>query len=315
MRVAAGTSGRDLSVLECRMAVFRFEIYGEPVDFIDCREVADGFRSILAGWDMREVAHDPARPAYVTFRRERGIYDWQAPWISGRGRREEEPSLDLMEAVCDFHYEFIDWFADRNRRHFCIHMAAVEISGRAILFPAIQKTGKSTLALHCVRNRHALLGDDVVAIDPDAREAVALGLMPRMRLPLHPRFEQGFRDFMAERAGLTDRRWQYVSLGPVEILPYGRRRPIGGVVILDRRRDGAASMAPVAPSRALKALIDRNFGALGDPDLIFDCLRDIVMESECRLLTYADPQEAAELLTRAFGQPVVSEREPGLVRT
>lgn len=289
------------------MAVCRFEIYGEPVDFVDCREVADGFRSILAGWDMREIAIDPAVPAYVTFRRERGIYDWQAPWIKDRTHRDADPSRDLMEAVCDFHYEFIDWFADRNPRHFCVHMAAVDFGGSAILFPAIQKTGKSTLSLHCAQSGKAMLGDDVVAIDPDTQEAVALGLMPRMRLPLHPRFREDFRQFLSARAGLTDRRWQYVNLRQDEILPYGARLPIGGVVILDRRQEGRAHVEPVKASRALKALIDRNFGALAEPGRIFDCFRDIVASRPCRLLTYSDPAAAAALLAGEFGS---AQKEP-----
>lgn len=294
------------------MAVYRFLIYGEPVDFDDCREVAEGFSSILSGWEVREIDRDPDVPAYVTFRRQGGIYDWHAPWIKGRNRRDDDPSLDLMEAVCDFHYEFIDWFADRNPRHFCVHMAAVEFAGKAVLFPAIQKTGKSTLSLHCVRRGQALLGDDVAAIDPDTGEAVALGLMPRMRLPLHPRFEAGFRTFMAARAGLSDRRWQYVALGEGEILSYGTRLPVGGVVILDRRKDSAARIEPVAPSRALKALIDRNFGALHEPGRIFDCLRQVVLAAECRLLTYSDPDEAAALLERTFGGSPAREKEQSL---
>lgn len=292
------------------MAVHRFLIYGEPVDFVDCREVAEGFRSILSGWEVSEIAADPSVPAYVTFRREGGIYDWHAPWIKGRNHRADEPSLDLMEAVCDFHYEFIDWFADRNPQHFCVHMAAVEFAGQAVLFPAIQKTGKSTLSLHGVMGGRAMLGDDVVAIDPLSREAVALGLMPRMRLPLHPSFGAPFRSFMQSHAGLTDRRWQYVSLGAGEILPYGTRLPIGGVVILDRRKGAKAVMSAAPPSRALKALIDRNFGALDHPGLIFDCLRDIVEGAACRVLLYSDPEEAAALLESEFG----ATREGGLAR-
>lgn len=299
--IVAGFAGHDLSLPETGMTVHRFLIYGEPVDFVDCREVAEGFASILSGWDVREIPFDPAVPSYVTFRREGGIYDWNTPWLQGRNRRDEEPSRDLMEAVCDFHYEFIDWFADRNPRHFCVHMAAVEFAGRAVLFPAIQKTGKSTLSLHCVEGGRALLGDDVVAIDPDTAEAVALGLMPRMRLPLHPRFRSSFRAFMADRAGLTDRTWQYVNLGPGEIIPYGTRLPIGGVVILDRRKDVKATMEEAKPSRALKALIDRNFGALSEPGRIFDSLRNIVLSAGCRLLTYSDPEEAAVLLEEEFG--------------
>lgn len=291
------------------MTTNRFELYGELVDFIDCREVAEGFASILHGWNVREVPHDPSRPAYVTFRRDGGAYDWNTPWIKGRNRHEDDPSLNVMEAVCDFHYEFIDWYADRNPAHFCIHMAAVEFGGRAVLFPAIQKTGKSTLALHCVQKGYRLIGDDVVAVDGEACEAIALGLLPRMRLPLHPSFKSDFVDFMARHAGLSDRRWQYVSLGEGQIVPHGGRLPISGVVILDRQKNRRASIAAAAPSAALKALIDRNFGALTDPERIFDCLHGLVRRSNCHVLTYSDADEAVMLLERTFNEAGVERKE------
>ena len=293
------------------MTVHRFEIYGEPVDFIDCREVAEGFASILRGWDIREMPFDASVPAYVTFRRKNGIYDWNTPWLKGRNRRDDDPSLDLMEAVCDFHYEFIDWFADRNPARFCVHMASVEICGKAILFPAVQRAGKSTLALHCVQHGFRLLGDDVVALDCDTGEAVALGLLPRMRLPFHPSFGPDFVKFVGAHAGLSDRRWQYVSLDAEQIAAYGEQFPIAGVVILDRRKDAVARIAPAPASTALKALIDRNFGVLHDPDRIFDCFHALVAHADCRILTYSDPREAVALLTDVFGNSAdaKSERE------
>jgi hypothetical protein len=282
------------------MTTCRYELYGEIVDFIDCREVAEGFASILRGWKVREVPHDPTRKAYVTFRREGDTYVWNTPWLAAADKRDVDPSRNVMEAVCDFHYEFIDWYADRNPMHFCIHMAAVEFDGRAVLFPAIQKAGKSTLALHCVERGHRLLGDDVVAVDGQTSEAIALGLLPRMRLPLHPSFEPGFIDFVARHAGLSDKRWQYVSLAEGQILPHGQRLPISGVVILDRRKTGPASIVRAAPSAALKTLIDRNFGMLGDPDRIFDCFHALVRRADCHVLTYSDPAKAAALLGSRF---------------
>lgn len=289
------------------MTTYRFEIYGEPVDFVDCREVAEGFASILRGWKMCEIPDDPSRPAYVTFHCKRGVYEWNTPWLKGRNRHDADPSRNVMEAVCDFHYEFIDWYADRNPSHFCVHMAAVEFAGRAVLFPAIQKTGKSTLALHCAARSHRLLGDDVVALDGE--EAIALGLLPRMRLPLHPSFRPDFVDFICRRARLSDKRWQYVSLGEKEILPYGHRLHVSGVVILDRRRNVRASMARAAPSNALKALIDRNFGMLHDPGRIFDCFHTLVRGAACHVLTYSDPNEAVTLLEQSFGTAGAEDRK------
>lgn len=285
------------------MTIYRYRIYDAPVDFIDCREVAEGFRSILRGWDVVEIPHDPAIPAFVTFRREKGIYDWNTPWNKGRNRRLDDPSRTVMEAVCDFHYEFIDWYAARNRPHFCVHMASVEFGGKAVLFPAVQKAGKSTLALHCAQSGFRLMGDDVVAVKPGANTAISLGLLPRMRLPLHPSFHPRFVDFIRSHAGLSDKSWQYVALDENEVLSHGEERDVAGIVILDRRPDVKAALNPAPASAAIKALVDRNFGQLEHPSLIFDSFKAMALNAERLFLTYSDPQAAVELLARAFGEP------------
>jgi hypothetical protein len=83
--------------------------------------------------------------------------------------------------------------------------------------------------------------------------------------------------------------------------------PIAGVVILDRRKDIKASIARAAPSTALKALIDRNFGILHDPSRIFDCFHALVRSAECHVLTYSDTQEAVELLQATFDRATIRE--------
>lgn len=284
------------------MITRRYLIFGQPIDFVDCHEVADGFRSILRGWNVSEIAHDPASPAYLTFRKRGKIYDWDTPWKTNVERRIDDPSLNVMEAVCDFHYEFIDWFAERNPHLFYVHMAAVEFAGKAVLFPAVQKAGKSTIAMYCVQRGYRLLGDDVVGLSPEDFEAKTLGLLPRMRLPLHPSFAPSFHDFIGRHAGLYDKRWQYVDLDHSQILNCGESRPVAGIVILDRRPDVRASLLPAPASAAIKAMIDRNFGLLEHPGLVFDCFKKLALEADCRRLIYSDPAEAVDLLADAFGE-------------
>ena len=104
------------------MTTDRFEIYGEPVDFIECREVAEGFpRSCADGRCMR----------FRMIRRDRPMSPFAAratsmsgtpPGSRGQNWRKSDPSRNVMEEVCDFQYEFIDWYTDRNPSHFCVPM-------------------------------------------------------------------------------------------------------------------------------------------------------------------------------------------------
>lgn len=282
------------------MAVRRFSIFDQPVDFIDCDDVAAGFQSILRGWTITETPFDPSVAPYLSFEKRSYGYHWDAPWIPDRTRRVDNPSVSVMDAVCDFHYEFIDWFVDRHPDFFCLHTAAVAFAGKAVLFPSAQKAGKSTLTIELASRGHQVLGDDVVALTPDGRQAYALGLLPRIRLPLPPEAIAGsLRGFVDAHAGLSDRHWMYVDLPAANLLPLGASVPVGGIVLLERGHD-EASLTPVTRSQAIKALIDQNFGRLRDPDAIFDCLQALAESSDCMLLRYARPADAARLIENHF---------------
>ncbi len=285
------------------MSTVRLQIFDKPVDFIDCEDVADGFRSILRGWDIRNLDYDPAIPAYITFEKRDYGYHWDAPWIEDKDRRTEEPSVSVMDAVCDFHYEFIDWFVDRHPDHFCLHTAGIEFDGKAVIFPCVQKAGKSTLSIQLAQRGHRLLGDDVVALSATGREAASLGLLPRVRLPLPVKVvDDEFVRFVDQRKGLSDEYWQYVELGENEIAPLWGALPVTGIVLLERGAKGPPVLEPLPKSAAMKALIDRNFGRMRDPNRIFDSLRDLAFNCECMVLRFTRPIDAARLLEDHFGR-------------
>jgi hypothetical protein len=282
------------------METLRLSMFGHPVDFVGCSEVADGFRSILRGWDIAAMPFDPAVEPILRFEKRSHGYHWDAPWIEDKTRRIEDPSVSVMDAVCDFHYEFIDWYVALNPDHFCLHTAAIRFGGKAALFPCVQKAGKSTLSLQLAQRGHRMLGDDVVALTPHGDRAVALGLLPRMRLPLPAaKLTPELLDYIAANGGLGDRHWQYVDLGE-QVSPLGETMPVGAVVTLRRGVKGKPRLSEIPRSAAIRALIDRNFGRMRDPDAIFDRLRELAFSSQCLHLEYDRPLDAALLLERHF---------------
>jgi hypothetical protein len=286
-----------------KLKISRYRILGQPVDFHGCEEICDGFRSILRGWEIPRIRRDPDITAHVRFEKRYGRYRWNAPWVPRARCAGRRGTRHANDAVCDFHYEFIDWCVMAMPESFYIHMAAARIGGNAVLFPALHKAGKSTLSLHLAKRGHRLIGDDVVAIDANTLETVALGILPRVRLPLPVnRGDPDYAAFVTERPGIEGEGWRYVGLDGDEIAPFGERTRAGAVVLLERTSEGAATLEPATKGEALRALIDRNFAIADRPGHVFDRLHELTLGTQSLRLKYSCPGEAADLLRRHFGK-------------
>lgn len=277
------------------MATLRVRMFGQPVDFVDCPGLLDGFLSILSGWAIDGPLPVDDTPAYVTFTRDAEGHHWNAPWLADGCERKIVPSISTVDAVCDFHYEFIDWFADRHPAHLCLHAAAVRIGDGLVLFPCVQRAGKSTLVGQFAAMGHEVFGDDVVGIEPRRDHGFALGLAPRLRLPLPVRaMTSDLERFLLDRRGLGDETCMYLDLRPGEIADLGRTAPIRAICILERKDEGAAEIGDLSVSRALRSLIDQNFGVLHRPGRIFDRLRAVAEQADRYVLRYSDLRDAAD---------------------
>ena len=281
-----------------------------PIEFHDCPELADAIAAVLCGWEVRRLSWSGEEPL-VRFRRHRRGYFWDAPWRVGSAGERRSASKTAIEAVCDFHYEFVGWYEREKPDHFCLHCASALIGGRLVLFPSTHKAGKSLLCAQLALDGARIFGDDVVGIDPQAGHGIALGMLPRIRLPV-PRRNVGeaLRAFLAERRGPSDEECQYVDLREDEIAGFGEAAPIGAIVILKRRDSGPAALEPIDAGAALKAMIAQNFALKKPPLSIFEELRRITLACRSPRLCYADLAEASGVLRRAFGAEAAAERSP-----
>ena len=283
------------------METIRWKIFEAHVDFVNCSEITAEFRAILSGWHIEHVPFDASIVPYLTFRKDNGLYTWNAPWIPEGERHIDPTSETVMDAIGGFHYEFIDWFVDLHPALFCLHTACVQIGKAGVLFPCVQKAGKSTLCMQLVERGHRLFGDDVVCLSNDGMFARSLGLSPRLRLPLPTKvLSPSVIDFIQRRQGLSDQDWLYVKLPEDELAPLDETCPIGGIVVLERCDDAEATLEDIPRSQALKALIDQNFGRIHDPNAIFDSLRALALNVPCKILKFSRPEDAANLLEDHF---------------
>ena len=158
--------------------------FAKPVEFRGCPEFANGFTSILRGWDITECSNNTSIEPLIVFRKTIMGYDWTAPWVGRSQLKRSEPPITVMEAVCDFHYEFIDWYVEEFPKDFCLHCATVKIGDGLVVFPSTQRAGKSIMTMQLAHDNQKVFGDDVLAIKDGSQEGIAFGMLPRVRLPL-----------------------------------------------------------------------------------------------------------------------------------
>lgn len=286
--------------------VVRLHIKGfsQPVDFLDCPALATGIASILRGWEVKQIPYSETEDPLITFQKKGKYYDWIAPWVGKSQLDKKKPPKTVVNAICDFHYEFTDWYVAEHPEHFCLHCAAVKIGGGLVVFPNIQKAGKSILTVQLAADGQIIFGDDVLAINPHENRGIALGMIPRVRLPLPDTLDDRVKEFVTSRCGPTSHHYQYVALKDTEFAPYRTSLPIHGVIMLNRQEDGPAALEPESHGKALKSVISRNF-VRDIPSLkIFDQLRDIVTQTRAFTLTYSSAAEASNLLRQEFDDGV-----------
>ncbi len=147
-----------------------------------------------------------------------------------------------------------------------------------------------------------------------AGRGIAVGLGPRLRLPLPDIATPAFRDHVARHLGPADDRYGFLNAPTVA--GYGRRAPIGAIVLLERRPDGPARFRRAEPAEALGFLIRQNIASGRAPAEVLNRLRRLAARVPCMRLEYSDLEDATALILRTFARwplrslPLLPARAP-----
>ncbi|WP_168219788.1 PqqD family protein [Pseudotabrizicola formosa] len=211
------------------------------------------------------------------------------------------PGLSLAAAACALAADLSQGFVDHRPDLGALHCGAVEVNGRLVALTGAHRAGKSTLIARLTAEpQMRVFCDDVLPILPDG-QGLALGISPRLRLPLPERVSTRFRTHVARHVSLHDDRYAYVS-APGQA-PHGTTAPLSVIVVLDRRDAGAARLHPIATDMALRHVLARNLADLGSAEVAFAQMHALVSGTLCLRMVYADLEEAVALLHTAFGGP------------
>ncbi|MFN3576917.1 MAG: PqqD family peptide modification chaperone [Tabrizicola sp.] len=210
--------------------------------------------------------------------------------------------FDAVNAVCDAVSAVALALPAEDDRLICLHAAAVEMAGRLLVFPNVRRAGKSTLSSALARAGHPLFSDDVLPLSfttDDLAWGLAMGIAPRLRLPLPGTIDPFFRAWVETVGGPKNRQYQYLRLPDQPA--HGVVRPLGAFVILDRRDDRTLPrLAPVSPDTAMDALLHQNFTRDRHSGDVLLAMAALLAKRPVFRLTYDDLSEAVACLEQSF---------------
>lgn len=282
-----------------------------PVALEECDSLLPVLRRVFRYWphavqDKTNV-HEPVIRVWPG---KQGRYWLDAAWLEKPTRYTNDVNL-----ACGLGVNVNQAFLNGPGDYLCLHSAAAAIGGRLVVFPNAYRAGKSMLSVCLAAAGARVYSDDILPVDRQTGRGMAIGITPRLRLPLPETLSQETVDFIAARRGPENSQYLYVDLRPDEQAPFGETAPFGGVVLLDRQEEGPASLEPVGVGEALKHLVLRNFARKVPVETSLDRLHQILASAYCARLTYSAGDDAARLLVERLADWDALDRPARLADT
>ena len=114
--------------------------------------------------------------------------------------------------------------------------------GEALCIVGASGAGKSTLTAALAQAGFGVFSDDVLPVfyaNAGRAHGAALGIAPRLRLPLPQTAGPEFEHWVATVSGPSNRQYRYLAIADQP--RHGKTLPIGAFVILDRQEEPVAA--------------------------------------------------------------------------
>lgn len=284
--------------------LLRCEGISRPVALLGCEELIESFSALLNGWSFAKAPGETTAqvdaagvlpsPA-ITLRSTEDGYEIDSEWIPEPEKYDNETDI-----VAAFFANLIMARAAEDECLLWLHCAAVALSGKLLVFPSASEGGKSTLAAHLAQAGGKVFSDDVLPVNTTTKRGVALGIAPRLRLPLPKASSDRFLDFVGNRNSLRNEVFAYVKLeGQGEggtLAGLGEEAPIEAFILLDRGTTDAPAIFPESKSELLKFVIEQHLETKLPATEVVKQLRRLVSAVPCMRLHYQEGEQAIVLL-------------------
>jgi hypothetical protein len=211
---------------------------------------------------------------------------------------ETEPEALVSPLVQHINAAAVDSWTDGP----VCHAAGIVTDGAALVLPAQQEAGKTTLAAGLIRAGYAYLSDEAVAFDP-------FGSITPFPKPLS--IDPGSWSLFPElepvadlpTTAYKDLQWQVApeSIRPGSVAEAGCR---ARWIVFPRYEAGSATeLRAIGRAEALVELAQSTFGFADNSEMALEQLADIVRGAECHRLSVGSLHEACDLLGALIGPP------------
>ncbi|QYK40274.1 MAG: PqqD family peptide modification chaperone [Paracoccaceae bacterium] len=260
--------------------------------------MAQALARCLSGWTPAPWGGTAPRPLCAT------LPDPGTPGHYVHAARDLDPpltGLPAASAVCAVVADLAMGFCDALPGGIGLHCGAVEIGGCLILLTGRHKAGKSTLVARLSAEPGArTVCDDVLPLDAHGR-AIALGIPPRLRLPLPPGAGPVLAGHLARHTAVADDRYAYLS--PPNLVPHGTRLAPGALIRLHRGAPGTpARLHRMDRAEALHLMLSQSLSCFASAEDAFARADRMTAGLPAMTLVYADLDDAAALLVAAFAE-------------
>lgn len=270
-----------------------------PVIVPDDPALVAALQACVKGWAFSTTPLDlaagqPTPPFCVIEPRPNGLFRAHSRFLDG-----PLDGLTTASALCAILADLSQLHANSCDNHVLgLHCGGVSIGENTLILAGERRAGKSTLVarLAC-EDGVTLFSDDVLPISA-AGTITALGLAPRLRLPLPDRASNRFRRHVHLHLGPADDRYGY--LVTPNLAPHGHAARAGAFILLDRRPEGPASLHDLPKDELLQALVARSISGPEGPEAVFDAAENLASTLTGLRLVYSDLEEAVALLHAAF---------------
>ena len=279
--------------------LYNFSRIKRPVSLINSESLLPYLDIVLRDWKIKEFDQGSDINSIITLEKTDAGYRRESNWLIN-------PAIfkDPVDTVCDLIVDLIHAYLEDNKGVLCLHTAAVEFGGSLVIFPNTYRSGKSVLSTMLVSLGGRLFTDDVLPISPDDSSGMALGILPRLRMPLPESCGPKFNDFISKRAGPQNNRYLYVNLNEYEQASFGETASVDVITILERNGCAEPTLTKTEKSTVLRDVILRNFARQNPALEIVDQLHSMVEKADCYTLRYSDLDKGAKLLLESFSLPV-----------
>ena len=187
---------------------------------------------------------------------------------------------------------------ERCAHELAVHAAALVRDDRILLLCGSPGAGKTTLAVGLVHAGFGFAGDDVTLLD-SLGYGTGIPFAPAVKAGALPVLANYCRELdVAPVCRRPDRRRVSYLLLKEFVSPTPRK--IGWVILLRRRTNARAMLAPVDPVDAVRGLLNGSFALGGElTGTAFDALTKVIESADVYCLNYSTLDDAIALLQKA----------------